>query len=98
MDFWSNGVMKLFQYGRSDLAFCRLSPALPLAPSPTPLLLVLLALTVLALPVRAAIPDNDNFATRTRLSGSTVSTTGSNVDATQEIDEPDPSFAGGKSV
>ena len=49
-------------------------------------------------PLCAAIPDNDNFATRTRLFGTNISTRGSNVDSTQEPGEPDPSFWGGKSV
>src|SRR6185436_14646862 len=45
-----------------------------------------------------AIPDNDSFATRITLYGTNVSTTGSNVGATQELGEPDPNFSGGKSV
>lgn len=57
-----------------------------------------MALLALSAPLRAAIPDNDNFATRTRLSGSNLFVTGSNVDSTQEPGEPDPSFWGGKSV
>ena len=47
---------------------------------------------------RAAIPENDSFATRIELFGTSISTTGSNVGATKEVDEPDPDFAGGRSV
>src|SRR5688500_13318746 len=46
----------------------------------------------------AAIPDNDNFATRIALAGTNVTTTGSNVGATLEPGELDPSFEGGRSV
>jgi hypothetical protein len=45
-----------------------------------------------------AIPDNDNFATRIPLVGTNVTTTGSNVGATLEPGELDPSFEGGRSV
>src|SRR5688572_31603605 len=45
-----------------------------------------------------AIPDNDNFATRIALVGTNVTTTGSNVGATLEPGELDPSFEGGRSV
>jgi len=45
-----------------------------------------------------AIPDNDNFATRIVLAGTNVTTTGSNVGATLEPGELDPSFEGGRSV
>jgi hypothetical protein len=45
-----------------------------------------------------AIPDNDNFATRIALVGTNVTTTGSNVGATLEPGERDPSFEGGRSV
>ena len=50
------------------------------------------------LPVAAAIPENDNFATRTAIAGTSVATTGNNVDATLEPGEPDPSFEAAKSV
>ncbi len=52
----------------------------------------------LALPCPGAMPDNDAFATRIALFGTNLTVTGSNVDATQEIGEPDPNFTGGKSV
>jgi hypothetical protein len=44
------------------------------------------------------IPENDSFAARTPLFGSNASATGNNASATFEVGEPDPSFAGGKSV
>ncbi len=51
-----------------------------------------------AMPGTAAIPGNDNFATRTVISGANVSTIGNNADATIEPDEPNPSFEAAKSV
>lgn len=45
-----------------------------------------------------AIPDNDHFATRITLIGTNISTAGNNISATKEIGEPDPDFAGGRSV
>src|SRR5438128_6192065 len=50
------------------------------------------------LPCHATIPENDSFTTRIALFGTNLTTTGSNVDATKEPGEPDPSFQGGKSV
>ena len=44
------------------------------------------------------IPDNDSFAARIQLFGSTVSATGRNTGATLEQGEPDPSFQAEKSV
>jgi autotransporter-associated beta strand protein len=63
-------------------------------------LAVVLVLSVMSAAMRgaAAIPDNDNFATRTVLSGASVSTTGNNIDATTEPGEPDPAFEAAKSV
>ena len=63
-------------------------------------LAVVLALGFLAaiMTAVAAIPDNDNFATRTVIAGANVITTGNNVDATVEPGEPDPSFESAKSV
>ena len=46
----------------------------------------------------AAIPDNDNFETRAVLTGINVTATGSNVGATTEPGEPDPSLMAGNSV
>lgn len=46
----------------------------------------------------AAVPENDRFAARIALFGSSASTTGNNVGATKEVGEPDPNFTGGKSV
>lgn len=47
----------------------------------------------------AAAPPNDNFANRIPLSGKSVQTTGTNVDATQELGEPFHWLTtGGKSV
>src|SRR6185503_12736521 len=59
---------------------------------------LVLCLAGIALRGAAAIPNNDNFATRIALFGSNVSTTGNNIDATLEPGEPDPSFEAGKSV
>jgi hypothetical protein len=56
---------------------------------------------VLLLAVRsaeAAIPENDNFGARIPLYGTNVTVAGSNVGATVEPNEPDPSFMAGKSV
>jgi uncharacterized repeat protein (TIGR02543 family) len=61
-------------------------------------LFLMSALCVLTSVGRGAIPDNDNFATRIALVGTNVTTTGSNVGATLEPGERDPSFEGGKSV
>jgi uncharacterized repeat protein (TIGR02543 family) len=58
----------------------------------------LVAIVCLAASVQGAIPDNDNFATRIPLSGTSVTTTGSNMEATREIGEPDPNATGGRSV
>jgi len=44
------------------------------------------------------IPDNDNFAARIPLYGTNVTAGGSNVGATVEPNEPDPSFSAAKSV
>ena len=38
----------------------------------------------------AAVPANDNFANAFRISGSSGSTNGSNVGATEETGEPNP--------
>jgi autotransporter-associated beta strand protein len=46
----------------------------------------------------AALPENDSFAARIALFGANVATTGDNIGATREIGEPDPNFAGGRSV
>ena len=47
----------------------------------------------------AAVKINDNFADRTTLSGTSITTTGSNVGATKEAGEPNHAGnAGGKSV
>src|SRR5215212_6570883 len=60
---------------------------------------VLLLLLLLAPAVGwSAIPDNDNFASRTPLFGKTLSTTANNAGATFESHEPDPALQGGKSV
>src|SRR3989442_3554463 len=59
---------------------------------------LVLGLVGAALAGRAAIPDNDNFTTRTAISGANVTTTGNNIDATIEPGEPDPSFEAAKSV
>src|SRR5437667_9637109 len=59
---------------------------------------VLLAVALLTVHCRGTIPENDNFAARLTLFGTNVSTTGSNVGATKEVDEPDPNISGGKSV
>src|ERR1051325_1736877 len=48
--------------------------------------------------VRAAPPDNDNFATRIALYGPSVTTPGSNAGATKELGEPDPAFMTARSV
>ncbi|MBL9151480.1 MAG: hypothetical protein JNK37_03305 [Verrucomicrobiales bacterium] len=40
----------------------------------------------------AAPPANDNFANATPITGLSGSTTGSNLEATLEVDEPEPSF------
>ncbi len=49
---------------------------------------------------RALIPQNDNFATRAPLTntGASYVATGSNVEATMEVGEPDPAFLLSKSV
>ena len=47
---------------------------------------------------QTTIPDNDSFATRTPLFGSSPGTTARNTGATFEPGEPDPSFQGEKSV
>src|SRR6266702_4171028 len=47
---------------------------------------------------QVTIPDNDNFATRTALYGTTAPATGNSAGATFEPGEPDPSFLGEKSV
>ncbi len=57
-----------------------------------------LGVLLLALSCQGVIPDNDAFATRIALIGTNLTVTGSNVDATSEIGEPDPNFTGGKSV
>ena len=49
-------------------------------------LIPLLSLCVIV-PAFAAPPVNDNFAARTVLTGATVDTTGTNVDATSEPGE-----------
>jgi len=64
----------------------------------TALLCPALAVLGIATQLFGAIPDNDAFATRIPLYGTNVSTSGSNVGATKEVDEPDPNFSGGKSV
>lgn len=61
-------------------------------------LFLMSALCALASLGHGGIPDNDNFATRIALIGSNVTTTGSNVGATLERGELDPSFEGGRSV
>jgi len=63
-------------------------------------LAVVLVLGVVSAAMRgaAAIPDNDNFATRTVIAGANVIATGNNVDATVEPGEPDPSFEAAKSA
>jgi uncharacterized repeat protein (TIGR02543 family) len=61
-------------------------------------LFLIAAVCALASVGHAAIPDNDNFATRIALVGTNVTTTGSNVGATLEPGELDPSFEGGRSV
>src|SRR5687767_2782651 len=61
-------------------------------------LFLISALCVLASVGHGAIPDNDNFATRIALVGTNATTTGSNVGATLEPGELDPSFEGGRSV
>jgi len=58
----------------------------------------LLGIVCFAAGALGALPDNDNFAVRVPLAGSSVTTTGSNVGATREIGEPDPNFTGGRSV
>src|SRR5262245_52574503 len=57
-----------------------------------------LAVVSIAMHCHGAIPENDSFAARIALSGTSVSTTGSNVGASKEADEPDPNFTGGRSV
>ena len=57
-----------------------------------------LAFAAFILNAAAVIPENDHFATRIPLVGTNPSATGNNVDATKELDEPDPAFLGGKSV
>src|SRR6266568_82550 len=47
---------------------------------------------------QTTIPDNDSFATRIPLFGSSPGTTARNTGATFELGEPDPSFQGEKSV
>src|SRR5688572_2322370 len=61
-------------------------------------LFLIAAFWALASISHGAIPDNDNFATRIALVGTNVTTTGSNVGATLEPGELDPSFEGGRSV
>ena len=61
-------------------------------------LFLITAFCTLARVGHGAIPDNDNFATRIVLVGTNVTTTGSNIGATLEPGELDPSFLGGKSV
>src|SRR5262245_52493047 len=63
-----------------------------------PALLLASAICALVSLAHAAIPDNDNFATRIALVGTNVTTTGSNVGATLEPGELDPSSLGGRSV
>src|SRR5688572_8048216 len=58
----------------------------------------MLGIVSLAVGAHAALPDNDTFAARIALSGTSVSPTGSNVGATGEMDDPDPNFTGGRSV
>src|SRR6266436_8415110 len=61
--------------------------------------LLVAAATMLYLDSSFATPPNDNFANRISLAGTNVSTTGSNVDATAEPSEPDPSgYSGHRSV
>ena len=59
---------------------------------------LLLGLEAAILTGVAAVPENDNFATRIPIIGTNVIVTGNNVDATTEPDEPDPSFEAAKSV
>lgn len=50
-------------------------------------------------PSQVSGPTNDNFASRTTISGSSITVTGSNVNATKEAGEPNhANFPGGKSV
>ena len=60
--------------------------------------MLIAAFCALASVGHGAIPDNDNFATRIALLGTNVTTTGSNLGATLEPGELDPSFLGGRSV
>jgi hypothetical protein len=61
-------------------------------------LVLITAFCALAGVGHGAIPDNDNFATPIALAGTNVTATGSNVGATLEPGELDPSFEGGRSV
>ncbi|HEY6166782.1 MAG TPA: PPC domain-containing protein, partial [Verrucomicrobiae bacterium] len=58
----------------------------------------MLGIAGFAVGAHAAIPENDSFAARMALFGSSVATTGSNLGATKEVGEPDENFTGGKSV
>ena len=55
---------------------------------PSQLTRLTLLLTALALPALADPPANDDFANAITVSGATGSTTGTNIEATDEVDEP----------
>src|SRR5262245_14242055 len=62
------------------------------------LAMIVLFIGSVILQAQTPIPDNDNFATRIPLFGSNPTATGNNTGATFELNEPDLSFLGGKSV